>query len=111
MENKYGIEIKKCCGSCLLKAITHGGRKCRLTDEKVASGGLCEKWMLNKALEQAGKGGGTVKKRHYQKYLLEVAVTQRTALEEGRITISGLMSIEQIREMYRETYGSELYNI
>ncbi len=63
MINKYHIWIKECCASCWYKIIRDekGRRFCRKVRQVVPGDGWCREWKLSKGLEQAGRGGGTVK--------------------------------------------------
>ncbi len=63
MINKHHIWIKECCASCWYKIIRDekGRRFCRKARMTVPADGRCQDWKLSKGLEEAGRGGGTVK--------------------------------------------------
>lgn len=74
VKNKYGIAIVKCCASC----IHHSG--CRNDDYRTCLKDrrehhmeyLCKDgWEMTQSLENAGKGGGRVKKKAYIDFVLK----------------------------------------
>lgn len=71
--NKYGIPIVKCCASCKHHSYNGDDRKrlCLQTGKTHHSSYLCGSgWRLAENLENAGRGGGKVKKRAYLQYVL-----------------------------------------
>ena len=72
-KNIFGVSIKKCCASC--KFMTHKDadlRSCTKGYRGVGKDFLCgEKWWeMNPGLQNAGKGGGKVKKYEYLHLLI-----------------------------------------
>ena len=74
VKNKYGIAVVKCCASCLhhdskgedyIRYCKKGMGKRRL-DYCCGSG-----WAMMPSLDNAGKGGGRVKKPQYIKFVLD----------------------------------------
>ena len=63
--NRYGAGIVKCCASCTHKVIDTRSRICDCGGGIVKPSDLCTDWQVQKGLENAGKGGGKVKKRAY----------------------------------------------
>lgn len=112
MKNKYGIKIKKCCGSCLLRQIKNEeGRICKLSGESVKGSFLCENWVMHHRLENAGMGGGNVKSLKYLNYYRERWLKQQEDLVAKRITADAFVSAADIRKEFNELYGSEFINI
>ena len=111
MKNKNGIEIKACCASCQHRLMTVDDRICGLTKASVASDYSCNRWRMEKLLQNAGNGGGKVKKWQYLCFFMEHWIKQRNDLEAGSIAPTQLQSVEQIRKEYNELHGSEFINI
>lgn len=54
--NKYGIRVKACCASCLLKEITkEGKRRCTLNHCSVDALDKCRHWLMAENLQKVGK--------------------------------------------------------
>ena len=74
VRNEYGVCIVKCCASCA-HHVSDGRDKvriCRKEHRDHWMDYLCKDgWVMAKGLENAGKGGGRVKKREYIKFILE----------------------------------------
>ena len=111
MKNKNEIEIKACCASCQHRVINNDGRVCSQIHELVESGHVCSMWKMHRQLQNAGNGGGLVKKWNYLKFYMEKWLHQRRALETGQITADELLSTSQIHQQYNEQYGSEFIKI
>lgn len=111
IKNRFDIKVKVCCASCQNKVITNEGRLCGLVKSAVASGHCCDNWVLDKRLQDAGRGGGKVKKCHYLTFYMDRWIAQRNDLEARRISALELRSTEDIRKEYNEQYGSEFINI
>lgn len=102
MKNKYGIEIVACCASCLHKhAGTEHSRICDAGEGVVSPKHLCIKYEMHDRLQEAGKGGGRVKKKDYLDFLLNY---EQPEDEKLRIKLS------QQRAEYMEKYGNIYLN-
>lgn len=77
VKNKYGINIVKCCASCR-KHESDGDEKkriCKVTRDKHPLDYLCSGcWEMDPRLDNAGKGGGRVKKKSYIEYILKEGI-------------------------------------
>lgn len=95
--NGYGVNIVMCCASCAHKVFDKGGlRVCTKGEGTVRTSYLCSDWVLSPKLDNAGKGGGKVKKKDYLKFVLNYP---RPKPKEGFVTLS------EIREVYEKLYG------
>ena len=106
MRNKYGVEVRECCASCMFKDLTKlaASRFCLMHHKSVKPRGYCEQWKMSEQLEAAGSSGGKVKKQAYLKYLLAIREEESLALQQGiRIPHK---SVEQIRKEFEEKNGS-----
>lgn len=111
MRNRYGIEICRCCASCKHRKVTNEGRMCRKTEDGVESWHLCSRWDMHENLQNAGEGGGKVKKLQYLNYFRQTWLQQREELVAGRMLPTQALSKEEIRKKFNELYGSEFINI
>ena len=71
VKNKYYISVVKCCASCSKHVATSVERVCicQITGQKHPIDYLCcSGWEMNPALDNAGRGGGMVKKPSYIEY-------------------------------------------
>ena len=99
-KNRYCIDIVKCCASCVhrLPSKRDGVRLCAKGHGEHYLDYLCDDdWEMNPDLDNAGKGGGRVKRKAF---LLMMADAYS----------GGLISTEQHRmlvEEWRRKYGSE----
>ena len=71
IKNKYNIDIVMCCASCKrnMGAKTENTRVCEISKLPVKPSHFCSSWRMREALDNAGKGGGTIKKKHYLEWL------------------------------------------
>lgn len=68
VKNRYGIIVVKCCASCKHREAIAGDnvRRCRRGFGKHKNNYLCGSgWEMDDSLDNAGKGGGRVKKKSY----------------------------------------------
>lgn len=100
--NGYGIPIVMCCASCAHKVFDKGGlRVCTKGEGTVRTSYLCSDWAVSPKLDNAGKGGGKVKKKDY---LLFVSNYPRPS--DG-----GIITLSEIREEYEKRHGSRFLEI
>ena len=110
--NRYGIKVKKCCGSCQHKCIDlDGTRVCALMTLIVTPDFRCPKWEILEGLRQAGKSGGKVKNRQYLKFVQEVREREQAAIEAGQMKLKDCQSIDALRTQYEESFGVSLFVI
>lgn len=110
-ENEYGMSVKRCCASCVHKALTEklSYRKCLKHLCLVKPHNVCRDWTMNMRSKQAGASEGKVKKREYQLFLLEVREAEIKAEEQGnRVT---RLSIGEIRQQFEEEHGTIYMNL
>ena len=54
--NQYGIRVRACCASCLLKEITTEGKRiCKRNHCKVEALDKCRHWLMAEVLQEIGK--------------------------------------------------------
>ena len=54
--NQYGIRVRACCASCLLKEMTQNGKRiCKHHQCKVDALDKCGHWMMAEVLQDIGK--------------------------------------------------------
>ena len=112
VRNEHGINIKVCCASCKMRKITsQRGRVCGLRGNKVKAGNCCDRWEMNRRLQNAGMSGGQVKSWRYLSYYRERWTEQRSALLEGRITATQMLSVKEIRDEFETENGSIYINL
>ncbi len=105
LTNEYGIKIKKCCASCDNKEYDEQGlRCCRLTGKHVRGKGLCDNWSMNEGLKCLGCRHGKVQSRAYQLTLMEIRVSEPTAIAKGKDV--SLTPVECIRRDFEQKNGS-----
>lgn len=64
--NFYGCKIVKCCASCAFEnQLTDQQRLCASGEGCVSPHYLCPNWQMRDSLQNAGKGGGKIKKKSY----------------------------------------------
>jgi hypothetical protein len=70
VKNKFSITIKKCCASCKFKKVGDDTyRTCGKDGSKRKPYDLCfNGWEMSPGLDNAGKGGGHVKRKAYIDY-------------------------------------------
>ena len=102
-KNKYGIDVVMCCASCAhnLGAKTEHTRICEAGEGEVRPTSLCTAWEMKDSLNDAGKGGGNVKKSDYLMFLLKFEQPKDAAYR---------VSIDDIRKMYEKKHGSIYIN-
>ena len=106
VKNSHGVRIKKCCASCLhhRSGTKDDYRLCNITQMEHSIDYLCANdwkmmWPGNPPkqgrlnLDNAGKGGGRVKKKSYLIYR-----TEKSATGAGN---------EELAERYEKIYGSK----
>ena len=72
VKNRYGIEIKKCCASCQSKQYKNEQlRNCKLGENGVKPTYYCDCWKMQESLDNAGKGGGKIRKQSWFRFLAE----------------------------------------
>ena len=110
--NEFGIKVKKCCASCKHMQPDNKTRICMNGEGVVAPTSYCLDWMLRKGLENAGKGGGKVKKASYLQYCLGVLDAEHAeAIEYAQKNLLyKRSSLEQIRYSYKERFG-DIYQL
>lgn len=107
VNNKYGVSIKMCCASCINRKVDNRTRLCTAGEGTVTSDYVCKAWELSPCLEQAGKGGGNVKKSMYLKFALdkmEKDYAAAIAAAEKKKAYK-MLSLAEIREMYKKKNG------
>lgn len=110
-ENGYGMSVRRCCASCVHKALTGKlrYRKCLKHLCQVKAHNVCADWEMNKPSQKAGASEGKVKRREYLMYVLEVRQREAAAAEQGnRVT---RLSIGEIRQQFEEEHGTIYMNI
>lgn len=72
-KNRFDMDIVCCCASCKFKiAHKEHTRKCFIDKREVTPDYLCTAWKIHPKLENAGSGGGSVKKKEYLMYIHRV---------------------------------------
>lgn len=99
--NSHYVKIKKCCASCQHKKIRDQRmRVCGAGKGIVRHYETCELYTMDPALDNAGKGGGDVKKKQYIYYVYENADNK---------TDDGMrVSIDSLRKEYEDKFGSRI---
>ena len=106
--NKYGVKICMCCASCKHKQLDKSLRICKKGEGQVPPSYLCPDWEMKEDFDNAGKGGGDIKRRDYLEYALErlsadeyeALVAAEKKLPYKRVTIF------EIREEFKKIHGS-----
>ena len=107
VRNDRGVKVKKCCVSCEYKDVDKdGNRVCRLMQILRNAKDKCPNWEMSQGLRNAGKPYGRVKSKQYLRYVLSMREQESLAIQEGRLQEIDRASLEDIREKYREQYGS-----
>lgn len=107
VRNDRGEKVKKCCASCEYKDVDKdGNRVCRLMQILRNAKDKCPNWEMSQGLRNAGKPYGRVKSKQYLRYVLSMREQESLAIQEGRLQEIDRASLEDIREKYREQYGS-----
>ena len=118
VRNAHGCKIKKCCASCQHKCIeSDGTRVCASMMLKVQQKFKCKKWQMSDGLKNAGKCDGKVKRKEYLIYVLEIRSAERLRvgdgtsgmsddIQNGIITEQERKTLEEIRMMFTEKFGS-----
>jgi hypothetical protein len=107
VRNDRGVKVKKCCASCEYKDIDKDGNHvCRLMQILRNAKDKCPNWEMSQGLRNAGKPYGRVKSKQYLRYVLSMREQESLAIQEGRLQEIDRASLEDIREKYREQYGS-----
>lgn len=107
VRNDRGVKVKKCCASCEYKDVDKdGNRVCRLMQILRNAKDKCPNWEMSQGLRNAGKPYGRVKSKQYLRYVLSMREQESLAIQEGRFQEIDRASLEDIREKYREQYGS-----
>ena len=118
VRNAHGCKIKKCCASCQHKCIeSDGTRVCASMMLKVQQKFKCKKWQMSDGLKNAGKCDGKVKRKEYLIYVQEIRSAERLRvgdgtsgmsddIQNGIITEQQRKTLEEIRKMFTEKFGS-----
>ena len=118
VRNAHGCKIKKCCASCQHKCIeSDGTRVCASMMLKVQQKFKCKKWQMSDGLKNAGKCDGKVKRKEYLIYVQEIRSAERRRvgdgtsgmsddIQNGIITEQERKTLEEIRKMFTEKFGS-----
>ena len=109
-ENGYGMSVRRCCASCVHKALTGKlrYRKCLKHLCLTKAHNVCSDWEMNFPSRQAGASEGKVKRREYQMFLLEVREAEIKAEEQGQQV--EVKTIEEIRQLFEQEHGSIFLN-
>ena len=95
----YMVSIKVCCASCAFKELDKGSlRICTKGHGCKKSTSSCSEWKMRKGLENAGKGGGKIKKQSYIKFFAAERI--REEKQKGEKT-----TVAQKREKYEKLHG------
>ena len=105
--NKFGIYIKKCCASCVHAVLDSRMRICQDGEGVVPSSFVCKHWKIKDGLENAGKGGGDVKRKEYLRYAL-TSLEQEEKLAE-RNKHHRRKTVAEVRKEYSERYGEIIH--
>lgn len=102
--NKYGAGIVKCCASCVHKVIDTKLRICDCGGGVVRPSDCCTDWQIQKGLENAGKGGGRVKKRAYL-----YTIHDQTPMHE-KLPTETIKLLQPILKKYTAQFMSQFNN-
>ena len=106
-KNAHGCKIKKCCASCQHKCIEcDGTRVCASMMLKVQQKFKCKKWQMSDGLKNAGMCDGKVKRKEYLVYVQEIRSAESDDIQNGIITEQERKTLEEIRKMFTEKFGS-----
>ena len=112
MRNQHGIEIRKCCASCQHKCMdTDGRRICGLMQIVVEQRFDCPKWELAEGLQNAGRSGGTVKRREYLMFVFETRMQEQEAIAAGKMLPTEVATLDSLRKRFEEMTGLSPYMI
>ena len=107
VRNAHGCKIKKCCASCQHKCIeSDGTRVCASMMLKIQQKFKCKKWQMSDGLKNAGKCDGKVKRKEYLIYVQEIRSAESDDIQNGIITEQERKTLEEIRKMFTEKFGS-----
>lgn len=82
-KNKYGVEIKMCCASCKRKVFkSEKTRDCELGEKDLKPSYLCPDWIMSENLDNAGRGGGRIRKKGYLQFILDKGGKTDAVIEE-----------------------------
>lgn len=106
-KNKFGVSIKKCCASCKFKQMDVRVRFCTRGEGIVSPHSICEDWTMNPDLDNAGKGGGRIKKRSYLINCLDrLDEDNYLAIERKRKKLPHKrLTLQHIRSDYEKKFG------
>lgn len=106
-KNKFSISIKKCCASCKFKQMDVRVRFCTIGEGIVSPQSVCGSWQMNPDLDNAGKGGGRIKKKKYLNICLDrLDEDNYLAIEHKRKKMPHKrLTLQQIRSDYEKKYG------
>ena len=107
-KNRYGISIVKCCASCRFKKCDSRTRLCTNGEGSVPSDYLCRNWEMAYGLDNAGKGGGKVKRAAYLQYSCDVLSEENARLIEASIAKRAYMrkTLDEIRNEFIDRHGN-----
>lgn len=107
VRNAHGCKVKRRCASCQNMCIkSDGTRVCALTMMNVPKTFDCKEWQMSEGLMNAGKSGGKVKRKEYLMFVQDVRSAENDDIQSGKITEQERKSLEEIRQMFTEKYGS-----
>lgn len=97
VKNEHGIDVVKCCASCIYNAgVSKNNRVRRLCSNgegDVRPSDLCRSWVMKPELDNAGIGGGPVKRKAYIDYVSENIMK---------------MSLHEMRTTFEKDHGSRI---
>lgn len=98
--NKFGIQIVQCCASCVNNIGASGSeytRICNAGEGIVKPSSWCGQWKMRQELDNAGLGGGEIKKRQYLEFFKNYEQPEDIDKKKTRA---------EIRKEYEDKYGS-----
>ena len=110
-KNRYGITIVKCCASCRHKQADNRGRICMNGEGQVPTDYLCGEWQMAEGLDNAGKGGGVVKRKEFLDYAINAHFTESAKTIRAFINKQSYtrMSKDDIRSEWEKTHEGGIY--
>ena len=61
---------------------------------------------MSDGMKNAGKCDGKVKRKEYLIYVQEIRSTESDNIQNGKITVQERKTLEEIRQMFTEKFGS-----
>jgi len=108
VRNSYDVKVKRCCASCQYKCVeSDGTRVCAPMMLKVQQKFKCKQWQMTDGLMNAGgRCEGNVKRKEYLIYVQEIRNAENNDIQNGIITEKERKTLEEIRQMFTEKFGS-----